>query len=68
MLQISSASPVNALISVRSPITSFAVVQLDGTVDWMITQRDALLAWTGHALRVKPTLNRELVCAVKPNF
>ncbi|TPX25504.1 Altered inheritance of mitochondria protein 24, mitochondrial [Coccidioides immitis] len=58
--KISSASPVNALISVRSPITSFAVVQLDGTVDWMITQRDALLSWTGHALTVKPTLNREL--------
>ncbi|WEW60630.1 Altered inheritance of mitochondria protein 24, mitochondrial [Emydomyces testavorans] len=57
---ISSASPVNALVSVRSPMTSFAVVQLDGTVDWMITQRDALLAWTGYALIVKPVLNREL--------
>ncbi|KAI1930458.1 Altered inheritance of mitochondria protein 24, mitochondrial [Ophidiomyces ophidiicola] len=58
--KISSASPINALISVRSSITSFAVIQLDGTVDWTIAQRDALIAWTGHSLNVKPMFNREL--------
>ncbi|KAK2734806.1 Altered inheritance of mitochondria protein 24, mitochondrial [Myotisia sp. PD_48] len=50
-MEISSTTPVTALISVRSPITSFALLQLDGTVDWMLAQRKALLAWTGHSMR-----------------
>ncbi|KAL2216167.1 altered inheritance of mitochondria protein 24, mitochondrial [Thermoascus aurantiacus ATCC 26904] len=58
--KISSATPVTALISVRSPVTSFAVVQLTGAVDWMVTQRKALLAWTGHALSIRPTINMNL--------
>lgn len=60
--EISSASPVSALISTKSPITSFAVVHLNGTIDWMIAQRQALLAWTGHTLSISPTINRRLVC------
>lgn len=60
--EISSASPVSALISTKSPITSFAVVHLDGTIDWMVAQRQALFAWTGHTLSISPTINRKLVC------
>src|SRR5438128_71701 len=59
--QISSTTPITALISTKSPITSFAVVHLNGTVDWMVAQRQALLAWTGHTLSVKPTVNRKMV-------
>ncbi|EEA23982.1 Altered inheritance of mitochondria protein 24, mitochondrial [Talaromyces marneffei ATCC 18224] len=58
--KISSPSPIKALVSVQSPVTSFAVVHLDGTVDWMIVQRRALLAWTGHSLNIKPRINRHL--------
>lgn len=60
--EISSASPISALISTKSPMTSFAVVHLNGTIDWMIAQRQALLAWTGHTLSITPTTNRRLVC------
>ncbi|OAL62909.1 hypothetical protein A7C99_5293 [Trichophyton rubrum] len=55
--KISSTSPVSALISVKSPVTSLALLQLNGTVDWMLAQRNALLAWTGHSLTVKPRIN-----------
>ena len=41
--QISSTSPVTALISSKSPIASFAVVHLNDTIDWMVAQRKALL-------------------------
>ncbi|KAJ5574607.1 Mitochondrial biogenesis protein AIM24 [Penicillium hetheringtonii] len=58
--KISSASPVTALISVRSPNTSFAVVNLNGSVDWMVAQRRALLAWTGRSLSIKPIINTNL--------
>ena len=61
--KISSPSPIKALVSVQSPVTSFAVVHLDGTVDWMVAQRRALLAWTGHSLTIKPRINTNLVCA-----
>lgn len=60
-IQVSSTSPVTALISVKSPVTSFAVVQLNGTVDWMVAQRRALLAWTGRSLSIRPTVNTNLV-------
>ncbi|KAJ5082921.1 Mitochondrial biogenesis protein AIM24 [Penicillium argentinense] len=58
--KVSSASPVTALVSVRSPNTSFAVVNLNGSVDWMVAQRRALLAWTGRSLSIKPTINTNL--------
>ncbi|KAH1493418.1 Altered inheritance of mitochondria protein 24, mitochondrial [Aspergillus fumigatus] len=61
--KVSSASPVTALVSVRSPVTSFTVVRLDGSVDWMIAQRRALLAWTGRTLTVRPTINTNLSLA-----
>ncbi|KAJ5898790.1 Mitochondrial biogenesis protein AIM24 [Penicillium taxi] len=58
--KVSSASPVTALISVRSPSTSFALVDVNGSVDWMVAQRRALLAWTGRSLSIKPTINTRL--------
>ncbi|KAH8595255.1 mitochondrial biogenesis AIM24-domain-containing protein [Bisporella sp. PMI_857] len=61
--QISSASPITALISTKSPITSFTILHLNGTVDWMVAQRKALLAWTGHTLSVSPTVNRKMSLA-----
>ncbi|TAQ89841.1 hypothetical protein B7494_g1800 [Chlorociboria aeruginascens] len=56
--KISSTTPIRALISTKSPLTSFEVINLNGTVDWMVAQRTALLAWTGHTLSVIPVLNR----------
>ncbi|KAG2418052.1 hypothetical protein HFD88_001152 [Aspergillus terreus] len=61
--KVSSASPVTALVSVRSPVTSFAVVHLNGSVDWMVAQRRALLAWTGRSLSIRPTINTSLSIA-----
>ncbi|RAL60645.1 hypothetical protein DID88_009963 [Monilinia fructigena] len=61
--KISSTSPIKALVSTKSPITSMEVLHLDGREDWMITQRNALLAWTGHRLSVSPTLNRSMSVA-----
>ncbi|EQL29407.1 altered inheritance-mitochondria protein 24, mitochondrial [Blastomyces dermatitidis ATCC 26199] len=58
--KISSTSPITALISTRSAITTFSVVEMNGSVDWMIAQEKALLAWTGHSLRIKPRLTRQL--------
>jgi Mitochondrial biogenesis AIM24 len=61
--RISSTSPLTALISTKSPFTSFTVLHLNGTVDWMVAQRKALLAWTGHTLSVSPTVNRGMSLA-----
>ena len=60
---ITSTSPITALISTKSPLTSFTVVHLDGRLDWIVAQRDALLAWTGQSLYVKPKLNYKLSIA-----
>ncbi|MCJ1287078.1 Altered inheritance of mitochondria protein 24, mitochondrial [Xylographa opegraphella] len=59
--KISSTTPLTALISTKSPITSFTVIHLDGTLDWMIAQRQALLAWTGQTLSISPVVNRQMV-------
>ncbi|KAK3305609.1 mitochondrial biogenesis AIM24-domain-containing protein [Chaetomium strumarium] len=48
--RISSTTPITALIATKSPNTSFNVLHLDGTTDWIVAQRNALLAWTGHTL------------------
>src|SRR3954447_7737778 len=61
--KVSSTSPITALISTKSPITSFTVLHLNGTVDWMVAQRKALLAWTGHTLSVSPTVKRGMSLA-----
>ncbi|KAI9670072.1 MAG: Altered inheritance of mitochondria protein 24, mitochondrial [Trizodia sp. TS-e1964] len=61
--KLSSTTPFAALISTKSPITSCAVVRLDGTIDWMIAQRRALLAWTGHSITINPMANTKLSLA-----
>ncbi|KAK8206894.1 Altered inheritance of mitochondria protein 24, mitochondrial [Zalaria obscura] len=61
--KVSSTTPFTALISTKSALTTFAVVHLDGRLDWMVAQRNALLAWTGHTLSIKPQLNTQLSVA-----
>ena len=51
---------MTALISTKGPISSIVTVQLDGREDWVIAQRQALLAWTGHTLSLKPQYNVKL--------
>jgi uncharacterized protein (AIM24 family) len=58
--KISATSPITALVSTKAPISSIVTVQLDGREDWLIAQRQALLAWTGHTLSLKPTYNVKL--------
>ncbi|KAF2008527.1 hypothetical protein BU24DRAFT_325299, partial [Aaosphaeria arxii CBS 175.79] len=58
--KVSSTSPITALISTKSPISSIVTVHLDGREDWLIAQRQALLAWTGHTLGLKPQYNVKL--------
>lgn len=57
---VSATSPVTALISTKSPISSIVTVHLDGRQDWVIAQRQALLAWTGQTLSLKPQYNVKL--------
>jgi len=59
--RVSSTTPYTALIATKSPITSLVVVHLDGRLDWMVAQRNALLAWTGHTLSLSPRLNTKMV-------
>lgn len=61
--KITSSSSINALISTRSPLTTFAIIQLDGTTDWKLAQRKALVAWTGNTLSVKPSLSTKFSLA-----
>ncbi|KAK3345844.1 mitochondrial biogenesis AIM24-domain-containing protein [Lasiosphaeria hispida] len=61
--RISSTTPITALISTKSPTTTFSVLHLDGTTDWMVSQRNALLAWTGHTLAVSPRIQSGLSLA-----
>ncbi|CAO2654399.1 Nn.00g111320.m01.CDS01 [Neocucurbitaria sp. VM-36] len=58
--KVSSTSPITALVSTKSPISSIVSVNLDGRQDWVISQRQALLAWTGHTLSLKPQYNAKL--------
>lgn len=61
--RISSATPLNILIATKAPHTSMSVINLDGRVDWAITQRSGLLAWSGHTLQVDPSLNLKMSLA-----
>lgn len=61
--RISSTTPITALISTKSPTTTFSVLHLDGTTDWVVSQRNALLAWTGHTLSPTPRLQSSLSVA-----
>ncbi|KAI6352176.1 Altered inheritance of mitochondria protein 24, mitochondrial [Pyricularia grisea] len=61
--RITSTTPISALIGTASPNTTFSILHLDGTTDWMVTQRNALLAWTGHTLVPSPRVQRGLSLA-----
>lgn len=61
--RISATTPITALISTKTPTTTFSVLHLDGTTDWMIPQRNALLAWTGHTLSVSARIQARLSLA-----
>ncbi|KAI1378055.1 mitochondrial biogenesis AIM24-domain-containing protein [Hypoxylon crocopeplum] len=61
--RITSTTPLTALISTKSPTTTFSVLHLDGTTDWMVAQRSALLAWSGHSLTVTPRIQYRLPVA-----
>lgn len=61
--RISSTTPVTALIATKSPNTTFSILHLDGTTDWQVAQRNALLAWTGHTLTITPRVQRGLAPA-----
>ncbi|KAI4861670.1 mitochondrial biogenesis AIM24-domain-containing protein [Hypoxylon rubiginosum] len=61
--RITSTTPLTALISTKSPTTTFSVLRLDGTTDWMVAQRSALLAWSGHTLTVTPRVQYRLPVA-----
>jgi uncharacterized protein (AIM24 family) len=61
--RITSTTPITALIGTKSPTTTFSVLHLDGTTDWMVAQRNALLAWTGHTLSVSPRVHTRLPLA-----
>ncbi|ORY12588.1 mitochondrial biogenesis AIM24-domain-containing protein [Clohesyomyces aquaticus] len=58
--KVSSTSPITALISTKSPISSIVTINIDGRQDWLISQRNALLAWTGHTLHLSPRYNVKL--------
>ncbi|KAH8668400.1 mitochondrial biogenesis AIM24-domain-containing protein [Xylariales sp. PMI_506] len=58
--RITSTTPLTALISTKSATTTFSVLHLDGTEDWMVANRSALLAWTGHTLSVTPRIQARL--------
>ncbi|OQO04443.1 hypothetical protein B0A48_09365 [Cryoendolithus antarcticus] len=61
--KVTSNTPYTALIATRSAITSMVVVHLDGRLDWIIAQRNALLAWTGHTLSLSPRVNTKMSLA-----
>ncbi|KAL1586020.1 hypothetical protein WHR41_04795 [Cladosporium halotolerans] len=61
--RITSTTPYTALISTKSAITSMVIVHLDGRLDWMVAQRNALLAWTGHTLSLSPRVNTSMSLA-----
>ncbi|KAI7267517.1 hypothetical protein KC345_g7928 [Hortaea werneckii] len=58
--RLTSTTPYTALLAPKSPNTSLVVVHLDGRVDWILAQRNALQAWTGPSLALRPQLNTAL--------
>ncbi|PSN64213.1 hypothetical protein BS50DRAFT_636419 [Corynespora cassiicola Philippines] len=58
--RVSATSPITALVSPKSPISSIVTVHLDGRQDWLLAQRQTLLAWTGHSLSLRPQYNVKL--------
>ena len=52
--RITSTTPLTLLIATKAANTTLFTLRLDGTTDWVVSQRNALLAWTGHTLSVSP--------------
>ncbi|KIH93183.1 mitochondrial protein [Sporothrix brasiliensis 5110] len=52
--RVSSTTPLTLLIGTKAATTTLFTLHLDGTTDWVVAQRNALLAWTGHTLQVTP--------------
>ncbi|KAL2179654.1 mitochondrial biogenesis AIM24-domain-containing protein [Thermothelomyces heterothallicus CBS 202.75] len=61
--RVSSTTPITALIATKSPNTTLSILHLDGTTDWVVSQRNALLAWTGHTLTPSPRVQQGLSLA-----
>ncbi|OTA39770.1 hypothetical protein BTJ68_00468 [Hortaea werneckii EXF-2000] len=53
--RLTSTTPYTALLAPKSPNTSLVVVHLDGRVDWILAQRNALQSWTGPSLSLRPS-------------
>ena len=61
--RVTSTTPISILITPKSTNTTLSILQLDGTQDWKLAQRAALLAWTGSNLSVTPTISSKLSLA-----
>ncbi|KAF2457682.1 mitochondrial biogenesis AIM24-domain-containing protein [Lineolata rhizophorae] len=61
--KISSTTPLNLLVSSTTPNSTFVVIHLDGRIDWIVAQRNGLIAWTGHSLAVRPKVNMKMSLA-----
>lgn len=55
--RVTSTTPISLLVSPKATSETLTILQLDGTQDWNISQRAALLAWTGSSLSVTPTIS-----------
>lgn len=53
--KLTSPDAFTALVGTRATATSFAVLDLDGRLDWNVTAKEALLCWCG----VSPTTKQE---------
>lgn len=60
--KVTSTTPAELLVATKAPHTSFAVIHLDGRVDWRVAQRNGVVAWTGHTLGVSASVNAQVVC------
>jgi hypothetical protein len=56
------------MIATKTRLDSFAVVRLDGRIDWLVTQRNALVAWTGPMMSPKPKITGNHVSLLKGLF
>jgi hypothetical protein len=63
--QVVSGTSLRAFIAPKGRSSCLSIVTLDGTVDWNITQRSALLAWTGPTLSVSPRLSTTAVSEIE---
>lgn len=58
--RLTSTTPISLLITPESTNETLSILHLDGTQDWNLSQRAALLAWTGSNLSVTPTISSQL--------